>query len=155
MNIPSDNKKYECEVCHKKFNFKTVLSTHLKVHAGIKNFKCDECKKLFLDKDSLKRHMVVHTKVKAFKCKECGKEFAHRFSLSNHVASHRGVKKFAHDQCDKAFVLKSSLRFIARGNTSIRNLERHTRISRLWWNMISLTQELKDISVSIVVKGIS
>lgn len=34
----TEEKKYECEICHKLFVRKDSLQTHLKIHTGVKNF---------------------------------------------------------------------------------------------------------------------
>ncbi|XP_069974587.1 zinc finger protein 586 isoform X2 [Penaeus vannamei] len=61
-------KRFPCEVCGKKFDFKSMLVRHMTVHTREKSFICEVCSKSFAWKFDLVKHMRVHTNVNPFNC---------------------------------------------------------------------------------------
>ena len=49
-------KKYQCEVCSKKFSYKHSLKPHSLIHAGTKPYKCWQCEKSFTQTAHLNLH---------------------------------------------------------------------------------------------------
>ncbi|KFM83387.1 Zinc finger protein 112-like protein, partial [Stegodyphus mimosarum] len=47
MHFHIQEKPYQCEVCKKTFNLKSVLNKHVLVHSGNKPYICEVCKKSF------------------------------------------------------------------------------------------------------------
>ncbi|MCF7799785.1 C2H2-type zinc finger protein [Candidatus Babeliales bacterium] len=80
----TNDKSYECSVCHKKFARKNVLTMHMQIHLKKKNHKCKICGHRFIKKSVLVEHMVTHTGRKDFVCKICGRSYTTRGSLSRH-----------------------------------------------------------------------
>ena len=47
-----------CDVCDKKFPFKSKLDEHVRSHSDVKSFKCDLCEKAFKHRKSLRIHFL-------------------------------------------------------------------------------------------------
>ncbi|CAH0546625.1 unnamed protein product [Brassicogethes aeneus] len=87
----SDEPKFECDKCDKKFKCKNVLKRHKWVHDGIKPYKCAVCEKAFSQNGILVRHLRVHSGETPFPCDLCEK----RFTLKHHLQAH--VKRYHPD----------------------------------------------------------
>ncbi|XP_053567646.1 oocyte zinc finger protein XlCOF7.1-like [Bombina bombina] len=110
-------KAFICSICGKRFNWKSNLTSHLKIHTGEKAFSCSRCGKYFIRKSHLSSHQKIHTGEKPFSCSECGKCFTQQSSLIEHKRIHTGEKPFSCSECEKCFTLKGQL---------IRHLKIHT-----------------------------
>ena len=97
---------FSCEVCHKSFSKKWILTQHMKIH-GSKSFKCDVCMKAFYNKSKLKRHYRMHTGEKPFSCPICDKKFALKIHLVRHQATHREIKPFKCSICPEGRFFKT------------------------------------------------
>ena len=47
-----------CDVCNKKFPFKSKLDEHVRSHSDVKSFNCDLCEKAFKHRKSLRIHFL-------------------------------------------------------------------------------------------------
>lgn len=56
------NRKHACNVCHKKFQKRSNLIDHLRLHANVKVFSCEYCEKSFVQAGNFKAHLRTHTK---------------------------------------------------------------------------------------------
>jgi len=104
-----EEKKFKCDECNKRFDFKSKLEIHLRTHTGEKPFWCDFCDKRFSETWNLKRHILTHTDQKRFQCKTCNKRFTQNSSLKTHMIIHSGKKQFQCPTCGKSFQLNSGL----------------------------------------------
>ena len=84
MQVHSDQKKYECEVCGKKFRVSQYLKSHLAMHSTERNHPCSVCGKGFKLKKHLNVHMKIHTGDFVY-CEFCNKGFAQKCNLKLHV----------------------------------------------------------------------
>ena len=107
-----------CDVCGRKFSYKSVVETHLKtVHriGDVEYFKCDICSKVFTRKSALKLHLqLVHGDgTKPFQCERCAKRFKRKDALNKHLSVIHdvgGVKAFPCNVCNKIFKRTGGLR---------------------------------------------
>ncbi|XP_044742748.1 zinc finger imprinted 3-like [Chrysoperla carnea] len=83
----------DCKICSKKFDTKSEILYHLKIHAGsrtIKNpnekkFRCDFCERKFFTRKDVRRHLVVHTGRRDFLCQFCPQRFGRKDHLVRHI----------------------------------------------------------------------
>uniref|UniRef100_A0A1I8FWV0 Zinc finger protein 362 n=1 Tax=Macrostomum lignano TaxID=282301 RepID=A0A1I8FWV0_9PLAT len=93
---------YECLTCHKAFSRSYSLTTHMKIHSGVRDHRCPMCDKAYSRTDHLKRHIIhSHTpggapsapkppSAKNFICPACQKAFSDSSHLRRHMRTHPG-----------------------------------------------------------------
>lgn len=96
-------KRFTCDICHKKFNVPSELLKHRRIHTGEKPFKCDVCPKTFSDPSALRSHKRTHTGERPYSCDICGKSFTISFNLKRHQRIHTGEKPHTCEFCGKTF----------------------------------------------------
>lgn len=99
----------ECEVCHKSFRRRPLLTQHYLTHVTERRFLCDFCPKKFHRRPDLRRHLRMHTGEKPFVCDVCQRGFGERCALDRHSKTHGGEKEFACELCDRRFHQKGDL----------------------------------------------
>lgn len=62
LNDPS--RKHVCNVCNKRFQKRSNLIDHLRLHANVKIYSCEFCEKSFVQAGNYKAHLRTHTKEK-------------------------------------------------------------------------------------------
>ncbi|KAG5682102.1 hypothetical protein PVAND_011481 [Polypedilum vanderplanki] len=107
--VDDANRKHVCNVCHKKFQKRSNLIDHLRLHANVKVFSCEFCEKSFVQAGNFKAHLRTHTKEKPYQCHYCSKAYSQSSSLKIHIRSHTQEKNYVCDVCDKAFTNASDL----------------------------------------------
>ncbi|XP_060606719.1 uncharacterized protein LOC132759009 [Ruditapes philippinarum] len=60
-NVNHVAKRYECDLCKRKFSQLRDMERHRRIHTGERPFTCDVCNKSFSRKDNLKSHARKHT----------------------------------------------------------------------------------------------
>ena len=110
-NTDNTNKKYDCEICGKKYSKRSDARAHaLLYHYGVKEFECNECGKEFATRKSLVQHSKIHSDVKEYQCMICGNEFRWKGHLTQHMKRvHFQEKNYFCGKCDKGFFRKSSV----------------------------------------------
>ena len=67
-----------CDVCDKRFSKLGNLTTHKRLHSGVKPFVCDVCGAQFSQKINLTSHKLTHSGERRFVCNVCEKLFKTR-----------------------------------------------------------------------------
>ncbi|KAI7885389.1 hypothetical protein K492DRAFT_171895 [Lichtheimia hyalospora FSU 10163] len=85
--FPALAKVFTCPTCHRQFNRRYNLGTHIKTHDKKRHrpFPCSECPKRFDRKHDRKRHVqTVHRGEKLYPCDQCNAEFSRKDALMRH-----------------------------------------------------------------------
>lgn len=61
-HLSVEDRKYQCNICGKKFLRNCYLIIHRRIHEGLRPFKCDVCSLSFTQKGDMKRHRMRHFK---------------------------------------------------------------------------------------------
>lgn len=97
---------YECPFCGKNIKKKYAYKRHIKsYHTNDKKFLCAHCPKRYVDKQGLTRHVVLHKKYKPFKCSICKEGFNTKSALERHSPIHR-LSSFNCSICSNTFPQK-------------------------------------------------
>ncbi|CRK95900.1 CLUMA_CG009346, isoform A [Clunio marinus] len=85
----SSIRRYQCDICEKKFCTKADLAHHMIRHINLKHrtrdYHCQICESSFFDKGTLQFHILnVHEKPKHLTCSLCRKSFRTEEGLKNH-----------------------------------------------------------------------
>lgn len=86
--LDSEERKFECSVCHVSFSRRYNLGTHVKTHniGRSKDYPCTLCTKGFDRKHDLSRHIAtVHNGERAFSCSLCTCTFSRKDALGRHM----------------------------------------------------------------------
>nr|XP_031846104.1 gastrula zinc finger protein XlCGF46.1-like [Nomia melanderi] len=94
--------QHMCDVCGKFYTSNYSLYKHRKVaHLNEYKFQCNVCNKRLLTQENLDNHMKQHSRT--YECKDCGKVFASKRYLATHMTTHTGVKPYTCHVCKKNF----------------------------------------------------
>lgn len=80
-------KVFTCSTCHRQFNRRYNLGTHMKTHDKNRHrpYACPECPKRFDRKHDRKRHIqTVHRGERLYPCDQCNAEFSRKDALMRH-----------------------------------------------------------------------
>lgn len=58
-------KPYECELCKKRYNSRTLLEEHINIHTGVRPYRCNSCEFASASKQVLGYHVLTHKTEKA------------------------------------------------------------------------------------------
>uniref|UniRef100_A0A4W5PYJ0 C2H2-type domain-containing protein n=1 Tax=Hucho hucho TaxID=62062 RepID=A0A4W5PYJ0_9TELE len=109
---------HACSYCHKRFNYRSQVIIHERVHTRERPFVCKHhsrafgckiCGKAFGTKQTLKTHQFTHMGERPFICNYCGKSFAYLCNLKTHERVHTGEKPFGCKRCGRCFTQKHCL----------------------------------------------
>uniref|UniRef100_A0A674K1B0 C2H2-type domain-containing protein n=1 Tax=Terrapene triunguis TaxID=2587831 RepID=A0A674K1B0_9SAUR len=85
-------KPCQCPDCGRRFDRRSTLMAHQRLHTGERPYKCPECGKGFMQQSHLVRHRGIHAGVKPCVCADCGKSFVKTWNLPKHQRCHSGQR---------------------------------------------------------------
>lgn len=104
LSFHENKRLYKCDVCNKSFkgHIRDHMRTHAEDREE-KPFGCNQCKARFNQRSQLTVHMRVHTGERPYSCKICARSFSHSTALKLHLRMHTGEKPHVCKLCKKAF----------------------------------------------------
>ena len=104
LSFHENKRLYKCEICNKSFkgHIRDHMRTHAEDNDD-KPFGCNQCKARFNQRSQLTVHMRVHTGERPYSCKICSRAFSHSTALKLHLRMHTGEKPHVCKLCKKAF----------------------------------------------------
>ncbi|GFQ66024.1 PR domain zinc finger protein 12 [Trichonephila clavata] len=82
-----EKKKLNCVICHKGFNSRSNLRSHMRTHTQQKPFKCNVCFRRFSQSSTLRNHTRLHTGEKPYRCNTCRSAYSQLAGLRAHQKS--------------------------------------------------------------------
>lgn len=103
-----DQKPFSCTVCTKRFSYKHVLVTHMRVHNKEQyKFKCTLCNYVANTISLLNDHLSKTHQQKLY-CKTCDRSFKSDESLKEHMRRcHNQYQNYQCTECNRTFNIKS------------------------------------------------
>ncbi|GJQ80970.1 hypothetical protein Trydic_g4787 [Trypoxylus dichotomus] len=120
MMSHSDEPKYDCEICNRKFFTQSNLEMHARVHSNSKKFTCSYCKKGFLNYESLQEHVKHTCQSRPYECQYCGRRFMRPHEKVKHERIHTGEKPHICEICGKGFRVSYCLTLHMRTHSGTR-----------------------------------
>ncbi|KAL0123754.1 hypothetical protein PUN28_005924 [Cardiocondyla obscurior] len=95
---------FQCDICKAEYKVKQLLLNHIQSkHSEEKRFKCAQCNKKFADMKSLYDHVLVHTGRKPFTCEYCNLNFRRKIDRDAHRREHTNTRTYRCPDCPKIF----------------------------------------------------
>ncbi|XP_075444313.1 uncharacterized protein LOC142487970 isoform X1 [Ascaphus truei] len=107
--LPLGEKPHQCSYCEKRFNDKSILEAHHRIHTGKLAYPCTMCEESFSKPSLLAAHGTTHKEGKPFQCEQCEKNFNDQSLLVAHMRTHTGEKPYKCSHCNKWFPNRTSL----------------------------------------------
>ncbi|KAG5669513.1 hypothetical protein PVAND_017400 [Polypedilum vanderplanki] len=91
IHMETHIKKYQCQVCGRKFALKYKFKEHQKIHENQFAYQCEICQKKINSSSNLKRHLKTHDKnrIKEHKCQQCSFSTDHKRDFTRHSKTHQ------------------------------------------------------------------
>ncbi|KAJ4925854.1 hypothetical protein JOQ06_008040 [Pogonophryne albipinna] len=87
--------RMRCVICHRGFNSRSNLRSHMRIHTLDKPFVCRFCNRRFSQSSTLRNHVRLHTGERPYKCHVCQSAYSQLAGLRAHQKSARH-KPMAH-----------------------------------------------------------
>ena len=106
--IHVNKKPYACNLCDRKYSWRSSLSFHKRIHTGHKIQQCIECDKKFLSKGRFEKHLKTHQKeITDYTCCICDRKFQQKSSLTYHLRKHENLS-YPCRICEKEYRYRAS-----------------------------------------------
>lgn len=99
-------KKFQCEVCHKKFHYISALQVHQRwTHSRALEAQCGQCGKMLKSAVTLRSHIRIchQPPTQSFPCTLCPKRFRSKGNLIKHQNKHTNEKSYKCDICPAVY----------------------------------------------------
>ncbi|XP_004375897.1 PR domain zinc finger protein 12 [Trichechus manatus latirostris] len=81
--------RMRCVICHRGFNSRSNLRSHMRIHTLDKPFVCRFCNRRFSQSSTLRNHVRLHTGERPYKCQVCQSAYSQLAGLRAHQKSAR------------------------------------------------------------------
>ncbi|XP_019908743.1 PR domain zinc finger protein 12 isoform X2 [Esox lucius] len=85
----STTSRMRCVICHRGFNSRSNLRSHMRIHTLDKPFVCRFCNRRFSQSSTLRNHVRLHTGERPYKCHVCQSAYSQLAGLRAHQKSAR------------------------------------------------------------------
>ncbi|XP_041755437.1 PR domain zinc finger protein 12-like isoform X2 [Coregonus clupeaformis] len=85
----SATSRMRCVICHRGFNSRSNLRSHMRIHTLDKPFVCRFCNRRFSQSSTLRNHVRLHTGERPYKCHVCQSAYSQLAGLRAHQKSAR------------------------------------------------------------------
>ncbi|CDQ58650.1 unnamed protein product [Oncorhynchus mykiss] len=86
---PQATDRMRCVICHRGFNSRSNLRSHMRIHTLDKPFVCRFCNRRFSQSSTLRNHVRLHTGERPYKCHVCQSAYSQLAGLRAHQKSAR------------------------------------------------------------------
>nr|XP_061800784.1 PR domain zinc finger protein 12-like [Nerophis lumbriciformis] len=86
---PHTSGRMRCVICHRGFNSRSNLRSHMRIHTLDKPFVCRFCNRRFSQSSTLRNHVRLHTGERPYKCHVCQSAYSQLAGLRAHQKSAR------------------------------------------------------------------
>ncbi|XP_055017839.1 PR domain zinc finger protein 12-like [Boleophthalmus pectinirostris] len=87
--VPLSVGRMRCVICHRGFNSRSNLRSHMRIHTLDKPFVCRFCNRRFSQSSTLRNHVRLHTGERPYKCVVCQSAYSQLAGLRAHQKSAR------------------------------------------------------------------
>ncbi|KAL4609408.1 hypothetical protein GN956_G23546 [Arapaima gigas] len=87
--LPSAPSRMRCVICHRGFNSRSNLRSHMRIHTLDKPFACRFCERRFSQSSTLRNHVRLHTGERPYRCHVCQSAYSQLAGLRAHQKSAR------------------------------------------------------------------
>ncbi|XP_029108865.1 PR domain zinc finger protein 12 [Scleropages formosus] len=81
--------RMRCVICHRGFNSRSNLRSHMRIHTLDKPFACRFCERRFSQSSTLRNHVRLHTGERPYRCNVCQSAYSQLAGLRAHQKSAR------------------------------------------------------------------
>ena len=112
MNSHATEKRFECDLCSKKFVWPNVFKRHIEMHTRARDMKCDVCSDVLANESEHAHHMLdAHPGVNIYQCEQCEERFPFPSKKDAHMDDdHAKERPFTCLVCGKGYTQSGSLK---------------------------------------------